>query len=90
MISLKPDRPYFEAWLRRAGRRLAVSGKLSQIAMVLAKENDGDPQTWRQQLHRIMQGDDIPSLDLLTRIDALLIGPHSAKPKESAYQELLF
>lgn len=90
MISVKPDRPYFEAWLRRAGRRLAVSGKLSQIAMVLAKENEGDPQAWRQQLHRIMQGDDIPSLDLLTRIDALLIGPHSAKQKQSANQELLF
>lgn len=90
MISAKPDRPYFEAWLRRAGRRLAVSGKLSEIALVLAKENDGDPQIWRQQLHRIMQGDDIPSLDLLTRIDALLIGPHAAKHAQPVYQELLF
>lgn len=90
MISLKPDRPYFEAWLRRAGRRLAASGKLSQIAMVLAKENNGDPHDWRQQLQRIMQGYDIPSFELLTRIDALLIGPHSAQRKTHTHQELLF
>jgi len=90
VISAKPDRPYFEAWLRRAGRRLAVSGKLSEIAMVLAKENDGDTQAWRQQLYRIMQGEDIPSLDLLTRIDALLVGPHAAKHTDPACQELLF
>ena len=41
VITIKPDRPYFDAWLRRTNRRFAGSGRLSQAAMVLAGENGG-------------------------------------------------
>lgn len=78
MISVKPERPYFDAWRRRTGRRLAASGRISQLATVLAHESGGSTVDWRDQLRRIMQGDEIPSLDLLTRIDSLLIGPPAA------------
>jgi len=75
MFAVKPDRPYFEAWLRRTNRRLAGSGLLTQAAMVLAQEDGGTPDEWRDHLRALLSGDEIPSLELLTRIDALLTGP---------------
>jgi len=74
-----PDRPYFEAWRRRTGRQLAVSGRLTQIAMVLALEEDGGVDEWRLRLRTLLEGNELPSLELLTRIDALLAGP--SKPQ---------
>lgn len=82
-------RPYFDAWLRRAGRQLAMSGRISQISLVLASELGGSAEHWRQELHTIMQGDQIPSLELLTRIDALLAAPKT-KRQPAAEQASLF
>jgi hypothetical protein len=70
----KKDRRYFETWLRRTGKQLAVSGRLTQIAMVLAKEEGGTVDEWRSRLRILLEGHEVPSLDLLTRIDALLAG----------------
>lgn len=78
MISLKPDRPYFEAWLRRTSRQFAVSGRLSQIAFILSKEEGGTPDEWSTRLRTLLEGNEVPSIDLLTRIDALLAGPSRA------------
>lgn len=74
MITVKPDRPYFNAWLRRTSRRFAVSGQLSQTALVLARENGGTPDEWYNRLRTLLDGGEVPSLELLTRIDALLTG----------------
>jgi hypothetical protein len=78
VISLKSDRPYFETWLRRTSRQFAVSGRLSQTAVILAREEGGTPEEWRTRLLTLLEGKDTPSLDLLTRIDALLAGPRKA------------
>lgn len=75
MINLKPDRPYFDAWLRRTSRQFAVSGRLSQTAVLLSREEGGTPDEWRVRLRTLLEGREVPSLDLLTRIDALLSGP---------------
>jgi hypothetical protein len=75
VITVKPERPYFETWLRRTRRQFAVSGRLSQTAMVLAEENGGTPDEWSARLRTLLNGGEAPSLDLLTRIDALLAGP---------------
>lgn len=69
------DRPYFEAWLRRTGRQLAVSGRLTQVAMVLASREGGSVDEWRSRLRSLLDGGEVPSLDLLMKIDALLAGP---------------
>jgi hypothetical protein len=69
------DRPYFEAWLRRTGRQLAVSGRLTQAAQVLAAKEGGSVEEWRTRLRALLDGGEVPSLDLLTKIDALLAGP---------------
>jgi hypothetical protein len=85
----KNDRPYFETWLRRTGRQLAASGRLSQTAVVLAAEEGGTPDEWRSRLRTLLEGNEIPSIDLLTRIDALLAGPSRPRVAD-AHQGLLF
>lgn len=89
MFRPKIDRPYFDAWLRRTGRQFSVSGRLTQVAMVLAVEEGGTVDEWRAKLRTLLENKEVPSLDLLTRIDALLSGPSksSADPKA---QGLLF
>jgi hypothetical protein len=83
------DRPYFEVWLRRTGRQLAISGRLTQVAWALAAEEGGSVEEWRTQLRTLLDGGSLPSLELLTRIDKLLAG--SPKPKyNSTQQALLF
>ena len=89
MITLKSDRPYFEAWLRRTGRQFAASGRLTQTATALAAEEGGSVIEWRTRLRVLLEGKEIPSLDLLTRIDALLAGP-SKKRCLAEFQGLLF
>lgn len=75
MLPSKNDRPYFDAWLRRTGRQFAVSGRLTQTAAALAAEEGGTVEEWRTRLRDVLEGGDIPSLELLTRIDAILAGP---------------
>ena len=88
MFTAKPDRPYFEAWLRRTSRHFAVSGRLSQTAMVLANENGGTPDEWRERLRTLLSGGEAPSLELLTRIDALLTGSPPARADDEAQGSL--
>jgi hypothetical protein len=85
----KKDRPYFEAWLRRTGKQFAVSGRLTQTAMVLAAEQGGTVDEWRTRLRVLLEGDEVPSLELLTRIDALLAGP-SPSQRDDDSQGALF
>lgn len=86
---VQSDRPYFEVWLRRTGRQLAISGRLTQVAWALAAEDGGSVEEWRAQLRTLLDGGCLPSLELLTRIDKLLAG--GSKPKcVSSQQALLF
>jgi hypothetical protein len=88
VITPKPARPYFAAWLRRAGRQLAVSGRLSQTAVALAAQDGGDPDAWRTRLRGLLDGGEVPSLELLTRIDALLAGPSHVRREDPAQGSL--
>lgn len=89
VISIRPDRPYFDAWLRRTSRQFAVSGRLSQTAVRLAAEQGGTPDEWRSRLRALLDGGGAPSLELLTRIDALLAGPSRERAGADA-QGMLF
>ena len=89
MFTPKIDRPYFDAWLRRTGRQFAVSGRLSQTAMALAAGEGGSVEEWRTRLKILLEGREMPSLDLLTRIDALLARPAKV-PATGNGQGLLF
>lgn len=79
---MKNDRPYFDAWLRRTGKQFAVSGRLTQTATLLAAEEGGTVDEWRQRLQILLEGNEIPSLDLLVRIDGFLAGPMKSLPDE--------
>ena len=89
MINVKPDRPYFDAWLRRTQRQLAASGRLSQTAVLLAAEYGESPEIWVKRLRALLDGDEPPTIELLTRIDALLAPPAASRP-EDLYQRTLF
>jgi len=89
MSVINPDKPYFEAWLRRTGKQLAISGRLTQAATVLAAEDGSSVQSWRSRLRMLLESKETPSLDLLTRIDALLANPTKRKASGDC-QGLLF
>ena len=89
MISPNNVRPYFDAWLRRTGRQFAVSGRLSQTAMALAASEGGSADEWRTRLRTLLEDRELPTLDLLTRIDALLAGP-AKTPAVGSSQGMLF
>ena len=75
MFPAKPDRPYFDHWLRRTRRQLAASGRLSEFALILAREEGQSPPYWSNYLRSVLEEEATPSLDLLTKIDALLAKP---------------
>lgn len=89
MFPGKNDKPYFDAWLRRTGRQFAVSGRLTETAMALAMSEGGTVEEWRALLRIILEGNEIPSLDLLMQIDKFLAGPSMDLVKDDK-QDLLF
>jgi hypothetical protein len=89
VITVKPDRPYFDAWLRRMKRHFATSGRLSQTAVLLAGEYGENPDIWAKRLRALLDGGEPPTIELLTRIDALLAPPADSRT-EAIYQRTLF
>ncbi len=83
MNSGKESRPYFERWLRRTRKQFAVSGRLSQVAFVLAQEGEGTEAEWCTRLRTLLEGEETPSMELLTQIDALLAGQPSITPRKN-------
>ncbi len=75
MFPNKPDRPYLESWLRRTRKQLAASGRLSELALILSREEGNTPGHWSGYLREVLEEEATPSLDLLTRIDAILAKP---------------
>ena len=75
MFPGKPDRPYLVSWLRRTRKQLAASGRLSEVALILSREDGETPAHWSGYLRQVLEEETMPSLDLLTRIDALLAKP---------------
>jgi hypothetical protein len=65
-------KPYLEAWLKRTRRELSVSGRLSELAAILSAQGELDAVAWRSKLQGILEGEEEPGLELLTRIDTLL------------------
>ena len=89
MLPTKLDRPYFEAWLRRSRKQFAISGRLSQVALVLSMENGETAGTWRTRLRSLLDDKEPPSLDLLMRIDLILAKPAEKRTNE-VFQDTFF
>jgi hypothetical protein len=88
VFNAKPDRPYLETWLRRTRKQLAASGRLSELALILSREEGHTPAYWSGFLREVLQEEVTPSLDLLTKIDGLLAKP--VKTREASETPPLF
>ena len=89
MPRIRPDRPYLDAWLRRLARELSASGALTQTSHRLAQDLGGSAESWKSRLGDILNGREKPSIDLVTRIDALWSKP-AEPPAQTDSQGTLF
>lgn len=70
------SKPFLEAWLRRTRKQLSGSGRISELAWILAKDKiEYSQNDWRIKLQAIFQGNEVPTLEILTQIDSLLAKP---------------
>ena len=74
--------PYLETWLRRTRKQLIGSGRMTQVAAVLAAQDGIPPALWERMLRSILDGESSPGIDVLTRIEAVLSAP-STLPADS-------
>lgn len=81
-------KPYLEAWLRRTGRELSASGRLSEAALILSRKKGGDAGDWAERLRRILGREEDPGFELLTEIDALLARPARSEDTAAPVQDL--
>lgn len=88
MISSQVDRPYFEIWLCRARKQLMASGRLTEMALILSREDGGSAESWRERLRELLGGAEMPRLDFLIRIDGLLSGAKKKTAKPDLQQVL--
>lgn len=69
------SKPYLDVWLRRTAKALAGSGKLSELALILAGDGEMDAVAWRARMQRILDREEEPGFELLTKIDSVLARP---------------
>lgn len=82
-------KPFLETWLRRTRKQLSGSGRITELAWIMAgKDPRFSQEEWRLKLQTIFQGDEEPSLELLTQIDSLLAKP--AKKAVVKSDDMLF
>lgn len=81
-------KPYLDAWLKRTGRELSASGRLSELVLILSRKKGGDPEQWRERLQRILSREEDPGFELLTEIDSLLARPSKASPPADCEADL--
>lgn len=77
-----PD-PYDTKWLPRTRRALAVSGRLTELAAVLANETTRDRDEWAQFLRQILDGETKADPELVFRIDGFLGRPVKVRAEPS-------
>jgi hypothetical protein len=69
-------KPFLETWLRRTRKQLSGSGRITELALILARDGSSFTQNdWILKLQAIFHGNEEPSMELLTQIDSLLAKP---------------
>jgi hypothetical protein len=68
---------------------MSGSGALSQTAQRLSQDIGGTADAWKSRLSSILSGQEKPTMDLVTQIDALW-SKHSKSASESDSQGMLF
>ena len=83
-----PD-PYDAKWLPRTRRALAVSGRVTELTIILAAETGRSRDDWAGRLRRILDGDEKASPGIVFRIDGFLGRPIPSPPDPSPDLPLL-
>jgi hypothetical protein len=69
-------KPFLETWLRRTRKQLSGSGRITELALILARDGASLTQEdWILKLQAIFHGNEEPTMELLTQIDSLLAKP---------------
>jgi len=63
---------------------------LSEIALILSQEDGRPLDEWRSLLRGILDGDEVPTLDLLMKVESLLAGSGAVIGSDDAIQSSLF
>jgi len=82
--------PYFDTWLRRTRKQLTASGRLAQVATVLADQDGTTLAEWEEKLRAMLEGDTTPGLEILIRIDGILAGTPKLNSEDTPKQLGLF
>jgi hypothetical protein len=82
------QKPFLEAWLKRTGRQLVLSGKLSEVALILSSQQGGSMAEWRSKLQSILNKEVEPDFELLTQIDSILARPSKDRSEQNTDAEL--
>lgn len=82
MASNGKSRPYLDAWLKRVGKQLSASGRMSELVMVLSEGKTSEHDALRKRLQRILERKEEPDPELLMRIDLILAPPSKRQPSE--------
>lgn len=82
------SKPYLDAWLKRTGKALAGSGKLSELAIILSADDHADHEAWRSRLQRILARQEEPCFELLMKVDSVLAKPAKAEECDTQSDDL--
>ena len=63
---------------------------MSEIALILSQEDGRPLDEWRSLLRGILDGDEVPTLDLLMKVESLLAGSGAVIGSDDAIQSSLF
>ena len=88
MASGGKPRPYLDAWLKRAGKQLSASGRLSELVVILSEGKVADQEFWRKRLQRILDREEEPDPELLMKIDLILAPPSRQRSPEDEGEDL--
>ena len=82
------SKSYLQKWLKRLRKQLSSSGKISEIAIVLAEGDIEEQEIWRSQLERILSYELEPDLDLVTKIDSFFASSSSIQRSDFKHPDL--
>lgn len=75
MASGGSSKPYLDTWLKRVGKQLSASGRLSELVLILSEGREAEQAGWRRKIQRILEREEEPDPELLMRIELILARP---------------
>ena len=64
-----PKTSYIDKWLNRLRKEMAVSGRLTQLSLYLAKNSSQSSAEWQTSIRNIINGDTKANTDFVLAVD---------------------